>query len=143
MGERKQGRLPRSFSSQSCPLATAACSIQPCRRRALEDSEADPWRERSISVTDEAKSQRNKRNSNKRAAAASFFFLLFAHLLLLLLLLLLLVLYFLFLSLFFTSLLLSPQVPTKEVSLDAGDAVAAVLATSSAKFTETVEFHAR
>ena len=35
------------------------------------------------------------------------------------------------------------QVPTKEVSLDADAAVTAVLATSSAKFTETVEFHAR
>ena len=46
-------------------------------------------------------------------------------------------------SSFHSTSLSSLQVPTKEVSLDAGDAVAAVLATSSAKFTETVEFHAR
>ena len=39
--------------------------------------------------------------------------------------------------------LATPQVPSKEVSLDPAAAIAAVLATSTAKYTETVEFHAR
>ena len=54
-------------------LATAARSIQSCRRRTLENSEATSWRERPISVADEAESN-DKRNPTNEPPPLVFFF---------------------------------------------------------------------